>query len=353
MKDGQRLVGSVVNYLEKAKAPGAAEFKKLASSMIPVDSPIQNAPRRSSDNSMAAPVMARTTPVSSVSRKQSVKSASRYSTIACSSEIDFLQRQESARRATLPNIAMHGIGKHSNHSQSSLEPDSPVPRREYRTPVAQLPSPTNIKPRTSSSSKSHPNLDYLSLSNTPSASQQHSPVLSRTPNNHTHTPNFALSSSSPTALPQQKMSSVTPAEWESLLSSLDGGVTNIYDAVYGGPAPSLSETLPSSSNIGTAGHPASLSSSSTYGDGYTDWDLSPESWDMAALSMADFEPTAPQSVLSFSEESLSSGDDLGSSEFGAGNGNLGGGMANYRNALLSGPVGEGFLLDGLDGNFGL
>ncbi len=77
---------------------------------------------------------------------------------------------------------------------------------------------------------------------------------------------------------------------------------------------------------------------------------------MTALSMHDFDTTltGAQSVLSFSEESLSSGDDLDGSGLGNAGGNRSGRQSLdnlYRNGatLLNG---DGYLLDGLDGNFG-
>lgn len=55
------------------------------------------------------------------------------------------------------------------------------------------------------------------------------------------------------------------------------------------------------------------------------------------------------SVLSFSEESLSSGEDLSTSDLGSGSG------FDYTHALLPGSrtSRDAYLLDGLDANFGL
>jgi hypothetical protein len=54
MQDGQRLVRIVIRYLEKADAPGAADFKRLALSMINADSQSKQ-PTTRSTNSMPAP----------------------------------------------------------------------------------------------------------------------------------------------------------------------------------------------------------------------------------------------------------------------------------------------------------
>ncbi len=70
---------------------------------------------------------------------------------------------------------------------------------------------------------------------------------------------------------------------------------------------------------------------------------------MTSLTMNDFTTTAPQSVLSFSEESLSSGEDLSTSDLG-----LGGRQQDYRQLLQPGSTAvDGYLLDGVDGNFRL
>jgi hypothetical protein len=83
---------------------------------------------------------------------------------------------------------------------------------------------------------------------------------------------------------------------------------------------------------------------------------------MTALSMNDFDTPhsnphlSTQSVLSFSEESLSSGDDFAGPDFVTG-GHGGGSVRqslDYTHALLSSALGsDGFLFDGLDVGFEL
>ena len=196
-------------------------------------------------------------------------------------------------------------------------------KRDFRASVSQL--PTMLKPRPVKNERP-PNLDYLSLSNTPIASQPQSPIQARTqqPIYNNSAPVYHQNN----AYSNSKTSGVSPSEWEVLLGSLDGGQTNLYDALYGGPALSLTDN-----------------SSSNYGD----W--SPESqWDMTSFTMNDFgsAPSAARSVLSFSEESLSSSEDLSASDLG-----LGGRPQDYRQTLLPGSSSEGYLLEGLDAAFGL
>ncbi|KAG9236230.1 fungal-specific transcription factor domain-containing protein [Amylocarpus encephaloides] len=326
MQDGQRLVGIVIRYLEKADAPGASDFKRLASSMINVDHPSMS-PIAIGPNCMAAPRGYRSTPSPAVSKQQIRPSVMRHAS-ASMSENDLLLQQEKLRRATLPNLAMHRPDTYSTHGRSSTDStrsDSSHPRRDYRGSMTQIPN--MLKPRPIKSEKP-PNLDYLSLSNTPAPSHPPSPQETRTqhPIHPSHTPIFSQA-----AFSNSKPATAPPTEWEVLLGSLEGGQTNLYDAIYGGPALSLTESVPSN---------------------YGDW--SPDSaWDMASISMNDFSSTAgpARSVLSFSEESLSSGEDLSASDLGLGR------QSDYlsHHALMSASVGsgDGYLLDNLDGGFGL
>jgi hypothetical protein len=385
MKDGQRLVCNVVKFLDKAKAPGAVDFRRLAGSMMSGDNS-SNIYRQSTDNKIPAASTMNSTPASDASRKQSVQQSSRFSNITCSSETDLSQQQkEPYRRATLPNSTY----KHRNVSQSSIDSvhsESPMSRREYGSSVSQVPTPASMRSQSTSSisPKSRPNLDYLSLSGagTPVSSQSQYHVPLRTSSTHTlpiHTPNFTpqLANASNTSTSQNKISSVTPAEWESLLSSLDSGDSNIYDAVYGGPSIALTSTLPNpsyhmvnpstshnthhhthSTDLSISDHaPLTTTISNTSSSGYGDW--SPESWDMTVLQLNDFDlgngPTA-QSVLSFSEESLSSGDDL--EGFGLGNGNGSGSGRHsfddlYRTTTAPMMNGDGYLFEGLEAGFPL
>jgi len=329
MQDGQRLIVSVIHFLEKSRAPGAADFKKLAASMINLDPQPKVSPGHS-PHSMAAPTSAKSTPSPPMARQQIRPQIYRHGS-ATMSETDLLSQQEKLRRATVPSIMQRqDYNTHGRTSIDSTRSESPMSKRDFRSPVQQL--PTMLKPRMVKNEKP-PNLDYLSLSNTPVQSQPQSPVQSRTqqqqqqqqqqslPNNHT--PMYQQN-----PYPTTKTSSVSPSEWEVLLGSLEGGQTNLYDAIYGGPALSLTDN-----------------SSSNYGD----W--SPDSqWDMTSFTMNDFgsAPGAARSVLSFSEESLSSGEDLSASDLG-----LGGRPLDYRQALLPGSGSDGYLLEGLDATFGL
>jgi hypothetical protein len=110
---------------------------------------------------------------------------------------------------------------------------------------------------------------------------------------------------------------------------MDGGINNVYDAIYGGPP--LVEAIP----------PASTGA---------DW--SPDSWDLANFNLdngagagGDFGtagPGAPQSVLSLSDESLSSGEEIAPSELG-----LSVNSAEY-NQMLASVGNEGYRMDNFE-----
>lgn len=115
------------------------------------------------------------------------------------------------------------------------------------------------------------------------------------------------------------------------MRSLDGGPVSLYTAIYGGAALAPLET-PST---------ATPTSATAWGG--------QDPWDMSSFNLGDFVPSAPtaQSVLSLSEESISSCDDLTpGGDMGLNNGNV-----DYRNTLL--PVNttgtNNFILDGLHG----
>ena len=203
---------------------------------------------------------------------------------------------------------------------------TPTANREYMISAPHL--PINPTPRSEKTAKPS-NLDYLSLSNTPVTSQPPSPAQARSQQAMAagHTPIFLAGGYS-----NMKTPGVTLTEWEALLGSLDGGQTNLYDAIYGGPALSLTDTT-----------------SSNYGD----W--SPQSpWDMTSLTMTDFTTHQARSLLSFSDESLSSGEEPSASEPGSG------GRQDYRHSRLPGSASasastsaDGYFLEGLDATFRL
>lgn len=308
IKGSQRLVCSVIEILERASAPGAGEFKKVACSMISIerfakDSSASTVLQRRSEGPMPAPQ-----DTIKSARKQLQAIASRFSFGATRSA---KQEQTSSRRATIPEIAPgktvvfarqdsqlsissarsepaigHGGRQDSICPSMLAHPDSAMVQGGRRRTPAQ-PEQRNHMTTTLEG----PNLDYLHFGNDP-------------------VPTYPISQNSNKA-------SVSTTEWERLLGSLDSCQSNIYDGIYGGPSPDMLST----------------NTSPTHG-GHLGW--SPEVWG------GDTNPEPRQSVLSISEESLTSGEDFSSCDLG---------RQESRGILM--PHVDGFGLQGLDGNFGL
>ncbi|KAI9870747.1 MAG: hypothetical protein M1830_003853 [Pleopsidium flavum] len=309
IKDSQRLVCSVIEALERASAPGAGDFKKVACSMISIDrfakdsSASTPALQRRSEGPMSAPQ----DPIKST-RRQLQAIASRFSFGATRST---KQEQNSSRRATIPEVAPGKIAVFArNNSQLSISsarsepvvaygdrqrsicPSTPahsdsamVQGGHQRTPVQRE------QRKHMATSLEGPNLDYLPFGNDP-------------------VPTYPITQNSNKA-------SVSTTEWERLLGSLDSGQSNIYDGIYGGPSPDMLSN-----------------NTSPLDGGHLGW--SPEVWG------GDTNPEPRQSGLSISEESLTSGEDFSSCDLG---------RQEYRGILM--PHIDGFGLEGLDGNFGL
>ncbi|CAD6442553.1 8cdd596a-c629-4c11-8d0d-48e153a200af [Sclerotinia trifoliorum] len=305
MQESQRLVITIIRYLERSNASCASDFKKLASSLNYFDNQnlhdkTQSAFLRTASAMSAPKVTKPATALCLGPRKKSQPHP--YKHISASmSENDILAQQEKLRRATLPNIFNHTSQNQTSSSPSSYEgtrKDSPMNKRGNRSSLSQLSSLS--KPRYNTGSKP-PNLDYLSLSNTPISSQQSSPTLSRT------APSSA--SSHNTHFMNNKTDN-HPNELSSLgllLGSLENGQSNIHSAIYGGPAPSLPETNRTNQ---------AASSNSPYGDwsSYSMWD------DMTSSNHHDSSSGSgpAQSVFSFSGESHSSAEELSNSDLGMG-----------------------------------
>ena len=335
IQDSNRLVAVVVKFLTNAKAPGAADFKRLAASMINLDNQLKPASSRSTDNTMGAPPSTKPA-VATLSHTKSntsppthqkhLHSQIRRHTSATMSESDLLSQQEKLRRVTLPHAISQHPEAHQYHrtSTESARSETTIGNRDYRSSVPPLRA--MIKPR-ASKNQNLPNLDYLSLSNTPAPSQPQSPGQARS----SQVMQVSHGSVVPTTSYSGPKTTAEPTEWEVLLGSFDD--RNLYDAIYGG-------------GPGSANMPAGAGSSN-----YSSW--SPESWDYASAPMGDFlNPATSQSVLSLSDDSLSSGEDL-STDLG-----LSDPQFDYKDPFLPGGTsvpGDAFrfLYDGSDGSFAM
>jgi hypothetical protein len=293
-----------MDMLERGSAAGSMEFRRTGCSMITVPQVERmSAPtlsRHNSEGHMPAPAE-----TFRATQKSLKALAARFS--PGTPKVPRHEQQD-ARRATLATITPN-MGAHANPSSTSLSSvrSEPHTARSEPTmsPMSQHRASFSVadKRRQTQPPSQHRNIDYLSFASDPLATYAM---------NH----NGGIKSE------------VSASDWERLLSSLDSGQTNIYDNIYGGPpAEALLDAGPLSTRT----------------DSTTAW--SPNAWSWGSSEQA----PPPQSVLSFTDESLTSGDDFGNAcDFGE----TPGSDKVYASIMIpdmSTPTGLG----ALDGTFGL
>jgi hypothetical protein len=326
LKDNEKLVNAVIKAADKAKAPGCYDFKRVAGMLVTVDEPppqsLPTPPRQSPDTCLAAPPAPRTSPTTA----HKVHPTLGRHLAASISEMDLLLQQEKLRRMTMTQH-QHGrveqLPSRSRGSFDSPRPAIPLAQRDHRLSLSQAQATqAAMLSRLSTSPATKHTMEYLHLD---SHSQPTSPIHARGPH-----PSITQAQQAHLYAQLQKGSSVSTAEWEALLGSIEGGQLNVYDAIYGGPGLALADsTTPVSATATTAAA----------------W--SPDSWDLTGFNLGDFGPGAgngsSHSVISLSEDGLSSSDDL-----------ISVGSLDFRNGLMH-PVttADGYVLDGLDAGFAL
>lgn len=301
IKDCNRLVCTVMELLERGSAAGSNEFRRIGCSMITV--PRAAAPtlsRHNSEGSMGAPM-----DTLRATQKTLKAIAARFSPGAMKAG---RHDAHDGRRATLPTLSPH-VGVHGNPSSTSLSSIRSEPHMARSEPTMSPPTNNRAsfsmpnKRRPNPTSAAHRNIDFLSFNNDPLTNYSLGPTTVKT--------------------------EVSTSDWERLLGSLDGGQTNIYDNIYGGPA---AEALLD------VGGPRSTTTDSS-----ASW--SPDAWNWNSYGTE----APPQSVLSFSDESLTSGEDFSSNSWDSGTPGSDRTYAGIMIPDMSTPTGLG----GLDGNFGL
>ncbi|KAK7419873.1 DNA-binding transcription factor cat8 [Neonectria punicea] len=332
MLDDERLVNSVIKLLGNNKASGSLDFKRVASMLVTVDEPVGSPMRASSrEASMSAPSNRGSPPAGGMPKKKTSPYPLGQLPGAASSESDLIQQQEKLRRMTMPSE----VGQRpdfyrarSRQSFDNLHAEVPMASRDHRLSMSQI---TNRGSNHKSSPLSRPNLDFMSFG-TPSGSQPSSPQQQRL---HAAQHGQAQQGQTPQGNPVMVQSpmvggkmNVSSSEWETLLGSLDGGLNNVYDAIYGGQA-LVNESTIAVSNCG-------------------EWP--PDTWDLNGFTINEFgnNPKPPQSVLSMSDESLSSGEEVGPSELG-----LSVGSVDYRNQMMPQNCqnGDGYMIDRMEASF--
>ncbi|KAK4138050.1 hypothetical protein BT67DRAFT_416078 [Trichocladium antarcticum] len=338
LRDNEKLANEVITIVDKAKAPGSYDFKRLAGMLITVDElPPQSLPTPPGQSQDTCMTGQRTHRGSPTVAHRGHPSLGRHLS-ASMSDTDLLVQQEKLRRMTMTQHLHQNrmdLPPRPRNSFDSQRPTIPLSQRDHRLSLSQAhAAQAAILSRltTSPNSSAKQNMDYASVN---SRSQPSSPVQARGPPH----PSITQSQQAHLYAQLQKGSSVSTAEWEALLGSIEGGQLNVYDAIYGGPGLAMAETPVSAATAPTT-------------TGGAPW--SPESWDLAGFNLGDFGSGSgsSHSVVSLSEDGLSSTDDLVS--VGSGMDFRGGLMPAAVAAGCGGRGGEGYVLDGMhDGGFAL
>ncbi|KND86671.1 Transcriptional activator protein acu-15, partial [Tolypocladium ophioglossoides CBS 100239] len=325
-RDVERLVNAVIKPLSTAKAPGYVDLAWVARSLISVnDNDGSSQATASRKGSMPAAAQGPSPGSRASERNRGYAIGRLHHTMA--SEGGLLRQQEKMRRMTMPHVAAQDAAdiyrSRSRQSFDSLSPDGTTLLHQDHGMSTSMSQASSASQR-ASATRAIPNLDYLSLSNTPPQTQPSSPGGLRrilTPGLFPSQSDQQLANGDAAG----KLSGVSTLEWEALLGSMEGGLNNVYDTIYGGASLINEASLPT--NTACSG-----------------W--SPDSWDLSSFSIGDFGSNsgAPQSVLSMSDESLSSGEEVAPSELG-----LSVGSAEYHKQLGSGGSGDGFGHEALGG----
>jgi hypothetical protein len=307
-RNNEKLIHSIADILEQSPSPASKEFRRMSRALTP---------RSESPAVRKVPILSRHNSDGNLNSSQDNLSSTQKHIRSIMSRFSPKQTRADLndRRATLPTLT---LGQHRTQSQASLSSinSEPTMARSEPTlsPHIQRSSISPVKFSNNRSSttapQSIPNLDYLPLGTTASATSAYTYGATTNPTKRNE----------------------NSSDWERLLSSLDSGQTNIYDTIYGGPAiQGIVDTATSMNN-----------------DVHLAW--SPDVWALNPDSLSSGQP-APQSVLSFSDESLTSGEEFGdlcSSNHGG---------ETYRGIMIPQEMSpcsvESLGLQGMDGNFGL
>jgi len=263
-KDNQKSISLLLGQLDRESTSSAGEFQKVVTSLISMDDPLKgelkcreahiNTHEARLLNPMPAP-----DPRHKSTKKQLQAIASRFSFGMKPPKVE-----EVSRRATVPKVSPPLGHSGRNFSQLSIssarsEPVLPVysPQAAYQIDMSPRSSYSNAP-----SSQDLPNLDYLPLGD-----ESMPPP--------------------PTAKP-----AAADPDWERILATMDSGQTNIYDGIYGGGDTDTFETFPNLFPM--------ASNEQTWGA---------ETWPPTNMGFQDKAPIA-QSVLSYSEGSITSGEEL-------------------------------------------
>lgn len=302
-KEGQKLVNRVIGMLVKAKAPGAQDFKRISGMIVRVDDAGPPTPPHSSPDASSTMGSQRESPAAyrpETPQDQRGQSLGRSSG-ASASETDLLQQQAKLRRMTMPSGGVPRPEVHKPQGRRSFDntAQGQLPPRQQRT--SQQPSP-----------QSH-NIDYLSIAQ--HAARMH---MQRQHNGSGMSPSQSqrLAQMYQASPAESKVTDFSPAQWEALLGSLDGGQANVYDAIYGGPSP-LPLQEPQQPQQQQQQQQQPMPEATQVNGAWLE-----EPWDLAGFSLNEFDGAQGQGAMSMSEESVSPGDETAPADLGLGVNNL-------------------------------
>ncbi|TID18319.1 transcriptional activator protein-like protein acu-15 [Venturia nashicola] len=269
MRENQRLINTITEFLDKTPSPASIEFRRISNALATPEMPRQRhtptLSRHSSDGNIG-------------NVHEGMSSAQKHIRAIMNRLTSPSRPSKDERRATLPTVAFNHDFSNSQNSLHSVRSEPHTARSEptlspnldRKRSSLSPPKPSHSRPY-DSTARPITNLDYLPLGETDAG-------------NH---PNLSTNT--------KRKQEASATDWEQLLGSIDNGQTNIYDSIYGGPPiDALLDVAPPP----TAGNPNMVWSPEM-------WRIDPEDIDMQRRS-----GEAPRSVLSFSDDSLTSGEEF-------------------------------------------
>lgn len=303
VKDNQKSLTLLSSMLNRDSVIAGSEFEGIAGSFVTIarKSATPSTAKLIHIDSHAARLldaMPAPEPKHRSPRKQLQAIASRFSSFN-----NKVKAEDAPRRATVPLIAASASASPYNRTHSTLS--LPTTRT---APILQVTSPR--KPRSIEMSPDM-NLDYMPIGE-------------------------EMENTSSTTMPAKPQ--MNDSAWEKLLTNIDSGHSSIYNGVYGSVSPGENPLHRHHTDPTVA----------------TGQDWAQEAWTVSDIDLAT-KGAVPRSVLSFSEESLTSGEDLVFSGCGSNNGSTaqegaGSGEETFRGITIP-NLGDDFDFDEFDARY--
>jgi len=264
IKDHQKTLSSLLDHLMRDSPNCGVAFQAVVTALVPIARRPTTADSTKSitmdtgANRLSASMPAPPAKQSKSTRKQLQAIAARFPPFSKT------KSEDPPRRATVPPIGPTASSSPDHRTWSSVSLAS-----TRSAPVVPVYSPAK-QSRMDLSADVH--LDYLPFDHEAALATPVAPASSK---------------------PQ-----MNEAAWEQLLSNFDNGYGNIYRGIYGGGAQEDAKMM----------QPTLFDAETPQG---SDWSHMACGWTASAMDLAPSSRShVPRSVLSFSDESLSSGDDL-------------------------------------------